>query len=70
MTENIQVRQVTRVIEPQYVMEGAGVRLRRSIATRQLDYLDPFLLFDHFGSQDPLDYRPASQCIPTAASRR
>jgi len=56
MTENTQVRQVMRVIEPQYVMEGAGVRLRRSIATRQLDYLDPFLLFDHFGSRDPGDY--------------
>jgi len=56
MTENTQVRQVMRVIEPQYVMEGAGVRLRRSIATRQLDYLDPFLLFDHFGSHDPGDY--------------
>ena len=49
-------RTVTRVIEPQYVIEGAGVRLRRSIATRQLDYLDPFLLFDHFGSDDPADY--------------
>ena len=56
MTENTQVRQVMRVIEPQYVIEGAGVRLRRSIATRQLDYLDPFLLFDHFGSHDPGDY--------------
>lgn len=56
MTENTQVRQITRVVEPQYVMEGAGVRLRRSIATRQLDYLDPFLLFDHFGSHDPGDY--------------
>ena len=56
MTDNTQVRQVMRVIEPQYVIEGAGVRLRRSIATRQLDYLDPFLLFDHFGSHDPADY--------------
>ena len=50
------IRKVTRIIEPIYVMEGAGVRLRRSIATRQLDYLDPFLLFDHFGSEDPQDY--------------
>jgi redox-sensitive bicupin YhaK (pirin superfamily) len=50
------VRKVTNIIEPIYVMEGAGVRLRRSIATRQLDYLDPFLLFDHFGSEDPQDY--------------
>lgn len=51
-----QVRKVQRIIEPQYVLEGAGVRLRRSIATRTLDYVDPFLLFDHFGSDDPQDY--------------
>jgi redox-sensitive bicupin YhaK (pirin superfamily) len=37
-------------------MEGAGVRLRRSIATATLDHLDPFLLFDHFGSKNPEDY--------------
>jgi hypothetical protein len=37
-------------------MEGAGVRLRRSIATPALDYVDPFLLFDHFGSDEPADY--------------
>jgi redox-sensitive bicupin YhaK (pirin superfamily) len=24
--------------------------------TRRRDYLDPFLLFDHFGSDDPADY--------------
>jgi len=50
------VRRVQEVIEPQFVSEGAGVRLRRSIATRRLDYLDPFLLFDHFGSDNPDDY--------------
>jgi len=52
----MKVRDVQDVIEPQFVTEGAGVRLRRSIATRRLDYLDPFLLFDHFGSEDPDDY--------------
>jgi len=50
------MRTVRTVIQPQTVMEGAGVRLRRSIATRRLDYVDPFLLFDHFGSDDPEDY--------------
>jgi quercetin 2,3-dioxygenase len=50
------VRSVADIIEPIYVIEGAGVRLRRSIATRTLDYLDPFLLFDHFGSENPDDY--------------
>jgi redox-sensitive bicupin YhaK (pirin superfamily) len=38
------------------VSDGAGVRLRRSIATERLDHLDPFLLFDHFGSENPRDY--------------
>jgi redox-sensitive bicupin YhaK (pirin superfamily) len=51
-----QPRAVERVIEPTPVIEGAGVRLKRSIATASLDYLDPFLLFDHFGSDDPDDY--------------
>jgi len=51
-----QVRRIARIVEPQAVLEGAGVRLIRSIATRTLDYLDPFLLFDHFGSDDPADY--------------
>lgn len=49
-------RNVEEIIEPIYVMEGAGVLLRRSIATQRLDYLDPFLLFDHFGSRNPQDY--------------
>ncbi|MDH4135872.1 MAG: pirin family protein [Anaerolineae bacterium] len=51
-----QPREILEIVEPQTVMEGAGVRLKRSIATRTLDYLDPFLLFDHFGSDNPDDY--------------
>ena len=46
-------RRVTKIIEPEPVVEGAGVRLRRSIATPTLDYLDPFLLLDHFASRNP-----------------
>jgi redox-sensitive bicupin YhaK (pirin superfamily) len=49
-------RTIERVIEPQPVIEGAGVRLRRSIGTRTLDYLDPFLLLDHFASTNAADY--------------
>jgi redox-sensitive bicupin YhaK (pirin superfamily) len=49
-------RKISRVIQPEWTMEGAGVKLKRSIATSTLDYLDPFLLFDHFGSDDPADY--------------
>ena len=50
------VRKVSKQVQPQMVLEGAGVRLRRSFPTRSLDYPDPFLLLDHFGSDDPDDY--------------
>ena len=49
-------RPVTRVVTPEPVVEGAGVHLRRSIGTRGLDHLDPFLLLDHFESVSPSDY--------------
>lgn len=50
-------RKIETLIEPQRVIEGAGVRVKRSIGTPELDYLDPFLLLDHFESKDPADYR-------------
>ncbi len=50
------IRDIERVIAPEPVTEGAGVRLKRSIGTRTLNYLDPFLLLDHFASNDPRDY--------------
>lgn len=53
---NATSRKVSRIIEPQAVVEGAGVRLKRSIGTPALDYLDPFLLLDHFQSQNAADY--------------
>lgn len=49
-------RTVLRQIVPEPTMEGAGVKLNRLIAGRQIDWLDPFLLLDHFGSEDPNDY--------------
>jgi redox-sensitive bicupin YhaK (pirin superfamily) len=54
--ENGRVRRVANVVRPQALMEGAGVRVFRSIATRTLDRLDPFLLLDHFESENPADY--------------
>jgi redox-sensitive bicupin YhaK (pirin superfamily) len=49
-------RKILKIFEPQAVVEGAGVRLKRSIGTRVLDYLDPFLLLDHFQSKNRADY--------------
>jgi quercetin 2,3-dioxygenase len=51
------VRKIAKVIEPQPVVEGAGVRLKRSIGTRMLDHVDPFLLLDDFTSKNPADYQ-------------
>jgi redox-sensitive bicupin YhaK (pirin superfamily) len=49
-------RGIKQIIDPQPVVEGAGVRLKRSIGTSTLDYLDPFLLFDDFSSPNQMDY--------------
>lgn len=49
-------RKIEKIIKPEPVTEGAGVRLKRSIGTERLDHLDPFLLLDHFVSNDPRDY--------------
>ena len=36
--------------------DGAGVRLKRVIGQPELDYLDPFLMLDAFGSDEADDY--------------
>ncbi len=38
------------------VTEGAGVTVHRSIGTPALKNLDPFLMLDHFGSENPDEY--------------
>ena len=50
-------RKIAEIVEPQAVVEGAGVRLKRSIGGHALNYLDPFLLLDHFQSTTPADYQ-------------
>ena len=49
------LRKISQIIEPQNAIEGAGVRLRRSIAPRVSNEFDPFLLFDHFAFNDPIE---------------
>jgi len=46
---------VEAVIDPEYVIEGAGVRLRRSFGPSRANPMDPFLLFDHFAFNDPIE---------------
>lgn len=50
-----EARAITRVLTRRPTVEGAGVRLQRVFG--QVDpALDPFLLLDDFGSDDPADY--------------
>ena len=49
-------RKITQVIEGIKTSDGAGVNLTRIIGTPELNMLDPFLLLDEFGSENPNDY--------------
>ncbi len=49
------LRSVAEIIEPRLVIEGAGVLLRRSIQPSSDNLFDPFLLFDHFAFNDPIE---------------
>ena len=49
------LRTISQIIEPQFVIEGAGVKLRRSFGPKVSNEFDPFLLFDHFAFNDPIE---------------
>jgi redox-sensitive bicupin YhaK (pirin superfamily) len=48
--------EVEKIIEPVAASDGAGVKLKRSIGTHLIDYHDPFLMLDEFGSENKDDY--------------
>jgi len=49
-------RQVKKIIEGIKTTDGAGVNLTRIIGGPEFNMLDPFLLLDEFGSDNPDDY--------------
>ena len=49
-------RTIAQVIESMPTSDGAGVKLRRSLGSRQGLRFDPFLMLDEFYSDDPNDY--------------
>ena len=60
-------RKIKQIIEPQMVIEGAGVLLRRSFGPNRSNLYDPFLLFDHFAFNDPIEGPPVG--FPTHPHR-
>jgi redox-sensitive bicupin YhaK (pirin superfamily) len=49
-------RGVERLINGQFVMDGAGVKINRVLTQALQRRLDPFLMLDAFGSDKPGDY--------------
>jgi redox-sensitive bicupin YhaK (pirin superfamily) len=47
--------EIEKIIEPVAASDGAGVKLKRSIGTHLIDYHDPFLMLDEFGSENKDD---------------
>jgi redox-sensitive bicupin YhaK (pirin superfamily) len=50
------LRKIASILESKPTIEGAGVRLRRVFGFHNVPKFDPFLLLDHFGSDNPNDY--------------
>ena len=51
-----ETRDIKKILKAKPTMEGAGVRLKRVFGYHEADIMDPFLLLDHFGSDNPEDY--------------
>jgi redox-sensitive bicupin YhaK (pirin superfamily) len=49
-------RLVKIILQSRPTREGAGVKLKRVFGFNQVPMFDPFLLLDHFGSDNPADY--------------
>lgn len=50
------LRALKQIIPALDTSDGAGVRIKRSIGQRQTVRMDPFLMLDEFGSDQPQDY--------------
>jgi len=50
------MRKIKLTLKSRPTLEGAGVRLKRAFGYNEVPLFDPFLLLDHFGSDNPNDY--------------
>ena len=49
-------QKIKKIVEGIQTIDGAGVNLTRIMGSPELNMLDPFLLLDEFGSDNPDDY--------------
>jgi quercetin 2,3-dioxygenase len=50
------MRKIDKILKAQSSIDGAGVKLQRVFGYDERKTFDPFLLLDHFGSDNPADY--------------
>ena len=50
------IRKINKILTAKPTLEGAGVKLKRVFGYYEMPLLDPFLLLDNFGSDNPDDY--------------
>ena len=50
------IRSIDQLVNATTLAEGAGVTVHRTIGTPALRHLDPFLMLDHFASDNPNEY--------------
>ena len=50
------IRKINKILQSKSTLEGAGVKLKRGFGYYEMPLLDPFLLLDNFGSDNPDDY--------------
>ena len=48
--------EIKKIIKAIQTSDGADVKLKRSMGIPELDFIDPFLMFDEFGSENKDDY--------------
>ena len=48
--------EINKVVKAIKTSDGANVKLKRCIGIPELDFIDPFLMFDEFGSENKDDY--------------
>jgi len=52
----MKTREVKRIVKGHATRDGAGVKLIRVLSRENAEEIDPFLMLDHFGSDNPDDY--------------
>jgi hypothetical protein len=52
----LKIKKIQKIVKARPTSDGAGVKLRRVFGYNEIPDFDPFLLFDHFGSDKPEDY--------------